>query len=49
MEANAVASTLATAARVCPADAGSDRRDRPARALVLPARCAPVEMKFLKR
>jgi hypothetical protein len=42
MEANAVAPTLATAERVCPADAGSDRRDRPARAAVLHRREAPA-------
>ena len=38
-----VATTLATAERVCPADAGRDRRDRPARTLALPARCSSVE------
>ena len=43
MEASTVAPTLATAERVCPADAGPDRRDRPARTLALPARCASVE------
>ena len=45
MEANALASTLATAERVRPADAGvrRDRSDRPARSLVLPARCTSVE------
>ena len=41
MEANAVAPTLAKAARIWRDDAGArrDRRDRPARSLVLPARC----------
>jgi hypothetical protein len=45
MEANALASTLATAERVRPADAGvrRDRSDRPARSLVLPARCISME------
>jgi hypothetical protein len=45
MEANAVASTMAKAERICPADAGArrDRRDRAARSLVVPARCTSVE------
>ncbi len=45
MEANALAPTLATAERVRPADAGvrRDRSDRPARSLVLPARCISLE------
>ena len=46
MEANAVAPTLAKAARIWRDDAGArrDRRDRPARSLVLPARCTSVEV-----
>lgn len=43
MEANAVAPPLAKAERVYPADAGSDRRDRPARTLALPVCRTSVE------
>jgi len=40
-----VASTLAKAERIYLADTGArrDRRDRPARSLVVPARCTSVE------
>src|SRR5208282_4556114 len=43
MEANAVAAALLKAKRVYPADAGSDRRDRPARTLALPVCRTSVE------